>query len=528
MLQRDLILPHLVARRALEDPQRVFLQHVDGDELTYAQLHAKALRWAGGLQALGVAAGDTVLVMLPNGMGAVAAWLAASWAGAMEVPINTGYQGRILEYIINNSRARVLVTCREFLPRIEQVAAGLQTLQTVIVIDDAAPASSVLARVLPAATTLENAPPMDSAGPAHHDIATIVYTSGTTGPSKGVMMPWAQCHAMSTGCIPLDDLGPEDAWYVPFPLFHMSGKHALYAAALLGARYVMRAQFSTGNFWPEVRRYRCTTALLIGVTASFIASQPPSPEDRTHPLRNVLLAPLLADMDAFRQRFGLRVATVFNMTEVSCPIMSRFELHGRSCGRLRPGYEVRIVDDHDEEVPVGEAGEIIVRAHEPWVLNAGYFGMPEKTLEAWRNGWFHTGDLGRVDADGYYYYLDRKKDSLRRRGENISSMELEAIICEHPEVLEAAVIGVPSEFGEDEVKACITTSRGRDFDARSLIEFLEPRVPKFMLPRYVEAMDALPRTPTEKVRKDVLRQAGITPHTWDREKAAGTRTRATS
>lgn len=519
MLAQEHILPQLIARRAQEAPQRVFLQHVDGSEISYAGLHAQALRWAGGLRALGITPGDTVLVMLPNSIDAVAAWLAASWAGAMEVPVNNGYQGRILDYIINNSRAKVIVTCREFLPRIDLVAAGLDTLQTVIVIDDPAPAQGALRSVLPGATTLDTALPVDAAGPAHHDIATIVYTSGTTGPSKGVMMPWAQCHAMSTGCIPLDDLGPEDAWYVPFPLSHMSGKHALYAAALIGARYVMRAQFSTGNFWADVRRYRCTTALLIGVTASFIAAQPESAEDRTHPLRNVLLAPLLADMDSFRRRFGLRVATVFNMTEISSPIMSRFDLRGRSCGRLRPGYEVRIVDAHDEEMPVGEAGEIIVRSDNPWVLNAGYFGMPEKTIEAWRNGWFHTGDLGRVDADGYYYYLDRKKDSLRRRGENISSMELEAVICDHPQVLEAAVIGVPSEFGEDEVMACITSAVGQSFDPLSLIDFLLPRVPRFMVPRYVEVLEALPRTPTEKVRKEVLREAGVTALTWDREHA---------
>ncbi len=523
MLDRDLILPHLIAKRAQEEPQRIFLQHVDGSEIGFGALHAQALRWAGGLKAIGVAPGETVLVMLPNGIAAVAAWLATSWAGSMEVPVNNGYQGRILEYIINNSAAKVLITCREFLERIDNVAAGLETLQTVIVVDDDAPQQRGLRTVLPGNTALDQAEPLQTGGPAHYDIATIVYTSGTTGPSKGVMMPWAHCHAMSTGCIPLDDLGPEDAWYVPFPLFHMSGKHALYAAALIGARYVMRAQFSTGNFWADVRHYRCTTALLIGVTASFISAQPESPDDQTHPLRNVLLAPLLADMDTFRKRFGLRVATVFNMTEISSPIMSRFDLHGRSCGRLRPGYEVRIVDDHDEEMPVGEPGEIIVRAHNPWVLNAGYFGTPEKTVEAWRNGWFHTGDLGRVDADGYYYYMDRKKDSLRRRGENISSMELEAVICDHLEVLECAVIGVPAEFGEDEVKACLTASNGAAFDPQSLIDFLSPRVPRFMLPRYVEVLDALPRTPTEKVRKDVLRQAGITPRTWDREKATPTR-----
>jgi crotonobetaine/carnitine-CoA ligase len=521
MLQRDLILPHLIAKRARENPDRIFLQHVDGPEISFGGLHGRALRWAGGLRAAGLQPGETVLVMLPNSIEAVTAWLAASWAGAMEVPVNNGYQGRILEYIINNSAAKILVTCREFLPRLQAAAPALEQLETVVVVDDEAPALPGISNVL-GGSALDGAAAVAADGPAHYDIATIVYTSGTTGPSKGVMMPWAQCHAMSTGCIPLDDLGGEDAWYVPFPLFHMSGKHALYAAALTNARYVMRQQFSTNAFWEDVRRFRCTVSLLIGTTASFIASLPPGPQDRTHPLRTVLMAPLLADMGTFLERFGLRAATVFNMTEISSPIMSRFDLRGRSCGRLRDGYEVRIVDDHDEEVPVGQPGEIIVRARDPWVLNAGYFRMPEKTVEAWRNGWFHTGDVGAVDADGNYYYLDRKKDALRRRGENISSMELEAVINEHRDVQESAVIGVPSEVGEDEVKACITSSLGDRFDPNSLIEFLTPRVPKFMLPRYIEVLDALPRTPTEKVRKDVLRQAGVNARTWDREKGGRT------
>ncbi|MDB5719675.1 MAG: hypothetical protein JWP15_293 [Alphaproteobacteria bacterium] len=519
MLARDLIFPHLIAKRAAEYPDRTFLQHVDGSEATFGALHARALRWASGLEALAVAPGETVLVMLSNSIEAVCAWLAISWAGAVEVPVNNGYKGRLLEYIINNSTAKVMITSREFIDRVDFVAAGLDTLEKVIVIDDSEPATGALPCVLAGAAALEAASPIESPGPEYYDLATIVYTSGTTGPSKGVMMPWAQCHAMSTGCIPLDDLGPEDAWYVPFPLFHMSGKHALYAAALINARFVMRDQFSTSQFWKDVDEYRCTTSLLIGTTAAFIGSLPERPDDSDHPLRNVLMSPLPADTDAFKARFGIRIATVFNMTEISSPIMSNFDLHGRSCGRLRPGYEVRIVDDRDEQVPTGEAGEIIVRADAPWVMNAGYYRMPEKTLEAWRNGWFHTGDVGRVDEDGNFYYLDRKKDALRRRGENISSMELEAIINDHPDVVDCAVIGVPSDVGEDDVKVCVTTGNGQAFEPASLIHFLVPRVPRFMVPRYIEVLDALPRTPTEKIRKELLREAGITAATWDLDKS---------
>ena len=524
MLERDLVLPNLIASRAAEFPDRVFMQHVDGGEMTYADLHQRALRWAGGLANIGVKRGDTVLVMLPNSFDAVAAWLAISWAGAMEVPVNNSYRGRILEYIINNSTARVMITCAQFFERVDFVAAGLETLEQVLVTDDAAPRITsadrgALKSVRAAAGILDTAAPLRADGPTHFDIATIVYTSGTTGPSKGVMMPWAQCHAMSTGCIPLEGMGERDAWYSPFPLFHMSGKLALYAAALFNGRFVVREAFSTRDFWPEVRRFKCTASLLIGTTMSFVASLPPSPDDRSHPLRYVLMAPLPADPDAFMRRYNVKICSVFNMTEISCPIWTRWQLHGKSCGRLREGYAVRIVDAHDEEVPAGTVGEIVVRADQPWMLNAGYYRMPEKTVEAWRNGWFHTGDAGYVDGDGFYYFVDRQKDAIRRRGENISSMELEALVNDCPGVQESAAVGVPSEHGEDEVKVVVTVRPGSDFEPRKLIEYLIPRVPRFMVPRYVEVLDALPKTPTEKVRKQLLRDSGINENTWDREQA---------
>lgn len=517
MLPRDRVLPHLIARRAVTHPSRVFIQHVDGGEMTYGELHERALRWAGGLVEIGVKNGDTVLVMLPNSFASAVAWLAISWSGGIEVPVNTGYRGRLLEYIINNSTARVLITCTEYLDRIDFVAGGLEALDHVVVVDSDEPQRGSLPSVVAAADSLDRASPAAAAQPEYYDIATIVYTSGTTGPSKGVMMPWAQCHAMSTGCIPLDGLGEEDTWYSPFPMFHMSGKLALYGSALINGRFVIRQTFSTRDFWSDIRRFRCTTSLLIGTTMSFVWSQPASPEDRNHVLRNVLMAPLAADPDAFMSRFGVRIASVFNMTEISSPIWTQWELHGKSCGRLRPGYEVRIVDDHDEELPTGQVGEIVVRSQIPWILNAGYYRMPEKTVEAWRNGWFHTADAGYVDSDGYYYFVDRRKDALRRRGENISSMELEAIVNEHPHILESAVIGVPSEFGEDEVKVVVAVDPLSGFEPRSLIEYLIPRVPRFMVPRYIEVLETLPKTPTEKVRKDVLRQDGVNARTWDRE-----------
>jgi crotonobetaine/carnitine-CoA ligase len=212
------------------------------------------------------------------------------------------------------------------------------------------------------------------------------------------------------------------------------------------------------------------------------------------------------------------VYSIYNMTEISAPLITDPNpTKPGTCGRVRPGVEVRLVDEHDCEVPVGEVGEFIVRTDAPWAMNHGYFAMPEATAVAWRNGWFHTGDLGRRDADGNHYFVDRLKDSIRRRGENISSMEVESELCAHPAVREAAVIAVPSDLAEDEVMAVVAPVPGERLDPAELIDFLRPRLAYFAIPRYFRFVDELPKTPTSKIQKMPLRQEGITDSTWDRE-----------
>jgi crotonobetaine/carnitine-CoA ligase len=301
-------------------------------------------------------------------------------------------------------------------------------------------------------------------------------------------------------------------------MFHMSGKLAICASGVLGGQLIVREQFSTSEFWSDVDRYGVTTALLIGATPVFLAKLPEREDDAGHTLRNVLLGPAPDEVAEFCRRFGVRGSAVFNMTELSCPVSTGWDqelLERGSVGRVREGYAVRLVDDFDRPVPPGEVGEIVVRSDEPWRLMAGYWGMDDRTVEAWRNLWFHTGDLGRMDPDGAFYFLDRKKDAIRRRGENISSMELEAEIAEYEHVAEAAVVGVPSEVGEEDVKAFVVP-RGDGFAPEELIAFLESRVPAFMIPRYVVAVDALPKTPTEKVRKTELKDWPVDECTWER------------
>jgi crotonobetaine/carnitine-CoA ligase len=291
----------------------------------------------------------------------------------------------------------------------------------------------------------------------------------------------------------------------------------------------LRETFSLSEFWNDIRRFDCYSCGLVGPMAALLMLAPPEPNDADNPLQTTFMGPLIPQVEEFKTRFGVRVGTGFGMTEVGVPLSSNgFDLvNPKSCGRRRtgpPGYEVRVVDEHDEEVPPGTIGELVVRADEPWVINAGYWNMPDKTAAAWRNGWFHTGDGFKEDVDGNFYFVDRLKDAIRRRGENISSFEVEAGVNAHPAVQECAVIGVPSELGEDEVKAVIVLRPDTELAPAELIEFLEPRMPRFMVPRYVEFLAVLPKTDaTFRTQKVKLRADALNDRTWDRENPHGHR-----
>lgn len=513
------VLPTLIRDRAAAEPDRTFLQHVDGPSWTYAELHRAALEWAAALERLEVEAADPVVVMLPNSLDACAIWLGLGWLRAYDVPLNTAYRGRILASLITHTEAKVAVIAPEFVERLVEVRDELPTIERVVVIGDPAGLEGTGWEATTSTDLLDGSTVDDAESPAPWDIATILHTSGTTGMSKGVLVPWAQMHSLSIGTIPTDEMDENDAWYSPFPLFHASGKMALNVMALVNGRAVLRDRFSTSAWYDDVREYGCTTCLLMGTTAAFLAGRPRTDADADQPMKNVLVAPMPTDFKGFAERFGLRVCSVFNMTEISSPLWTAWEVTDpQSCGRVREGFQCRVVDEHDIEVPNGEIGELIVRGDDPWTLMAGYYKRPEATAEAWRNLWFHTGDLFRRDDEGNFYYLDRKKDSIRRRGENISSIEVEREVDTYDGVLECAVVGVPADLGEEDVKVALVSAADPAVDPAGLIEHLTGRLPAFMVPRYVEILDQLPKTPTEKVRKELLRESG-TAGAWDRESA---------
>jgi crotonobetaine/carnitine-CoA ligase len=513
----ELVLPTLIRDRAVAEPQRVFLQHVDGRQWTYAEYHREILRWAAAFERLGVGAEDPVVAMLPNTLDACAIWLALGWLRAYDIPLNTAYRGRILASLVAHTEARIAVVAAEFLDLFAEVQDEMPLLEHVVVVGDH-PEVSHRWKLSNADEALDETLLDDRDPPKQWDIGTILHTSGTTGMSKGVLVPWAQLHSLSIGTIPLDEMDSQDAWYSPFPMFHASGKMSVYAMALVNGRTVLRDRFSTSEYWDDVHRFKCTTSLLMGTTAAFLGGQPRSDSDAENPLRFALVAPLPVDPAAYGERFGIRVCSVFNMTEISSPIWTAWDVKDpQSCGRVREGFECRVVDENDIELPNGQVGELVVRSKEPWTLMAGYYKRPDATAEAWRNLWFHTGDVFRRDEEGYFYYLDRKKDSIRRRGENISSLEVEREVDDYPGVLECAVVGVPSELVEEEVKVTLVSSSENPVQPRELIEFLTERLPAFMVPRYVEILEQLPKTPTEKVRKELLRESG-SEGIWDRER----------
>jgi crotonobetaine/carnitine-CoA ligase len=514
----ECVVPALLDRWASTHPDRTFaVFDDDGVTWTYQDAMTLARRTAAGLKRLGVEQDDPVLVWLPNGPDVLAAWFGANLLGAVYVPVNLAYKGELLRHVVATSGARVAVVHADLVDRLRVVETP--GLETVVVVGDVptgpAPWTVVGADALDG-DLAQVAPPRPV---EPWDLQTIMYTSGTTGPSKGVRCPHLHAHSTAMAVL-AGRLDEHDRYLVNTPLFHGAATLAVNGALALGASVVVSRGFDTKEFWSVVRRHRVTAATLLGAPISFLAKQPPRDDDTDNPLRHALTVPLTADAIAFAERFDVQVLTVYNMTETSNPLVSEPNPTAvGSCGRPRPGVEVRLVDSHDCEVGVGEVGELMVRADLPWSMNAGYHAMPEATAQAWRNGWFHTGDLFRRGAEGDFFFVDRAKDAIRRRGENISSFEVEAELLAHPAIREAAAVGVPSEHSEEEVLAVIALADGHRLDPGELIEYLRPRMAYFMIPRYVRCLAELPKTPSGKVEKHKLRTVGITADTWDRQAA---------
>ena len=507
------VLGALLERHARERPEAVFATFEDGQTWTYASTRDLVSRTAAGLAALGVRQGDLVHVWMASGPDAVRVWFAINWLGAVYVPLNLAYKGRLLEHVIAKAQAKLIVADADLAPRLADI--NRSALKDAVIFNG--PIAPIDGLILHDGAHLLRPDGVVKADVAPWETQTVIYTSGTTGPSKGVMSSSLQ-GATSFAYGWAGSITAETRILVNLPLFHVSGSGVIRIALAKGASFALTPKFSTETFWEVVRDTKSTTVVLLGVMATFIVNQPPGPQDRDHTLKSALMVPLAEDAHAFKERFGADVYTVFNMTEVSSPLMGEINpTPVGTCGKVRPGVEVRLVDANDCEVAPGEIGELIVRTDAPWAMNSGYLNDPEATAKAWRNGWFHTGDAFRKAPDGAYFFVDRMKDAIRRRGENISSFEVETEVCAYPAVREAAALAVPSDVGEDDVLVVVALNPGHDFAPADLIRFLAERMAHFMVPRYIRVLADLPKTPTQKVEKHLLRAAGVTPGTFDRE-----------
>ena len=522
-------LAHVLRHQAAEQPDATFLVAPEEEaEYTYGDTYTRARQVLAGLTAAGARRGDRVVVMAMNSSRFVFSWLGTGIGGLIEAPINTAYEGDFLRHQVVLAQARFVITDDTFAARFAAIKAQISLVETFFVIDTGGGPAAV--ESLRAAGW--NAEPWDvllSSGTAEPadltpgEQASIFYTSGTTGPSKGVAMPHGQMFFFGEEVASLQRITPADTYLTTTPLFHGNAQFmAAYPALVAGARLVIRSKFSASRWVDQLRENDVTVTNLIGVMMDFVWKQPARPDDADNKLRTVYAAPTASSiLKEFMARFGIEaMVDAFGLTETCAPILSPY-------GEIRPAgaaglvasdfFEIRLVDpETDEEVAVNEVGELVVRYKYPWTCSLGYYGMPEKTAEAWRNLWFHTGDALKRDEDGWYYFIDRYKDALRRRGENISSYEVEQAVLSFPSVVECTVLGVPAdqEAGEDEVLAVVVTSD--PVEPQEIWAWCEGRVPAFATPRYIRFVDAIPRTPSEKVKKADLRADGITADTFDR------------
>lgn len=524
-------LPRLLARQVARDPDRPFLRYQQEPFVSFGAFDARTNALARRLAELGVERGDRVTLVLPNSIAFVELWFAAAKLGAIEVPVNPELKGKLLAHVLSNSTAKVIVCDRERLPALAQTLGDATGCAAVVVQGGtaadarAAGIDGVRAIGLDELRGGGDERPLET--PLHpSDPLAILYTSGTTGVAKGVLMPHNQFYVFAELFARNLGLTPDDSYYTPLPLFHGDAQlFGVYFPLVFGTCGTLDERFSASRYWERVRASGATATNMLGVMTHILYKRDPQPDDADNPLRVSQSLPMVPFREAFEERFGMTLVTAYGQTETSFVTYDTpDERREGSCGRAAPEFEVAVVDEHDVPVPAGAVGEIVVRSRDPWTMGLGYFRMPEQTLAAYRSLWWHSGDAGHLDEDGWLYFDGRIKDAIRRRGENVSAHELESIVDDHEAVLESAAIGIASELSEEDIMVVVAVRPGMALTPEQLIDFCAERMPRHMVPRYVELRDEpLPRTPSEKIAKEPLREAGVTAATWDREAAVSSR-----
>jgi crotonobetaine/carnitine-CoA ligase len=513
----DRVLPVMLQRQALRHGSHPLFT-CGGTSWRFEEAPDIAARFAGTLAAAGIHPGDRVAVMCSNRPEFLEAYLGCAWLGAIAVPINVAARGPQLWHILSDSGARLLVMEAEFLDALHHVDLDGIALERIWLIGGSAPASFDRVEVT-AVPPRTKALPATAIDPAQ--TVAILYTSGTTGPSKGVCCPHAQYFWWGLHGVHNLGLREGDVLCTTLPLFHTNALGTFHQALLTGATLVAEPRFSASRFWQTLIERRATITYVLGAMVPILLSREPCPEERSHSVRLALAPGVPAHLHtAFTQRTGIHLIDGYGSTETNFVIggIMADTLPG-SMGKVCESFAARVASQNGTDAADGEPGELVLRSDEPLAFATGYFALPDKTADAFRDGWFHTGDRVVRETNGYYRFVDRLKDAIRRRGENISSFEVEQVLLSHPEVANAAVFAVPSELAEDEVMAAIIRRPDSSLTETALCEFCTPRLAKFAIPRFIEFVDELPVTENGKVQKFRLRERGVTARTWDRDTA---------
>jgi crotonobetaine/carnitine-CoA ligase len=491
------------------------------ESITYDQLDERVNRVGNAFESMGIQKGDKVCVMLPNVPEFLYAWWGNAKLGGVTVPLNVALRGEGLSYIINHCDAETLVLSERYLPVFNDIRDDLPQLKRTIVLgNDHEKAANLPAGAIDFSDLLTAPPTSPMKDVWSEDIDSIMYTSGTTGLPKGVIHRHDRCYGGFALPI-MTGFDTTDVVYNTLPLFHIGGQNMVWMALAMDTKVAMAERFSASRFWADCRRYGATYTLCLGAMIPILTKQPERPDDADNPMRVVLSAAAPKTIwETFEQRFGVHIVELYSQTEGGFMINTEAKAEGKigSMGKAGATYEMKIVDDDDNEVPPGAIGELIYRSKGGSALTE-YYKNPQATEEKTRGGWIRSGDLAYKDQDDYFFFVDRKSDFIRRRGENISSFEVEKVINRHPKVLESAAYAMASELGEDDVMVAVVPQPDETVDPVDLMSHCEAHMAYFMIPRYVRVVDAFPKTGTERTMKYQLKQEGVTADTWDREAA---------
>lgn len=521
-------LARLLRTRAKEHADKTFLIYY-GERFSYAQAYEQSCRIAAGLLKAGVQPQQHVAIMMENRPETVWLNFALGLIGAVAVPINNASRGDMLTYFLRQSDSVALVIDEAFMERFSMVASGAPALKIVVACPDGTPSNDAalaghdLQRVRWDDVVNTDPLPDDAPEPAYSDLLQILYSSGTTGSPKGSMIANATAIRAAYKHVEVYGYNADDVMYTCLPMFHGNAVNCTVLPALMaGATVALSRRFSTSKFWREINDTGATRTSLLSAMINFLWLKERSDEERSHRLKTCLVVPAPEFALEFEERFNVRITSLYALGDFGYATMygpnePREKI--RSAGKPVREVQVAILDEHDQPVPQGEIGQICLRSNEPWFGRQGYYKLPELWVPSLRNLWLHTGDMGRIDEDGYLYFAGRSKEMIRRRGENISALQVEEVIRRHPLIADVAVYAVRAEFLEDEVMASVVPREGCSLDPEELVRFCAPHMAYFMVPRFVEVLSALPMTQTGKVEKYKLRDAAEPrlKEVWDRE-----------